>query len=329
VALMETDDTITSNAAPEHVSHATQLDEALHWLKSLLAMRKRTRERLAATVPEQYQWMCNIRKTHVASALLKILMDITETADKVLYWPHQCLCDSPCDFCVFGNSASVLALMQDIVATQFELNFVAWWKRYVRIAAPRQHNRQVGATVLTYSCFTILQKPDFFAPGNTAPIQVVDTGGNAANAANADHAINTIATIATVADPIANTDKDNGQDPIVMRDGESVGAKEEATATKVPRIYKCSVCGMPRRGHACRGIAPPPLPAVDRSFEAPKVPPPLTTAQTPCETFASIFVPEETASLSRLERLFGSTRLQTGNRNEAKSMRTDIADIDF
>jgi hypothetical protein len=283
-----------------------EFSEGLHWLEQLMEMRKRTRERLVADVPEQYRWLCEVKKTQVAAALLKLFIDYHTSAKQILCWPRQCLCDSVCYFCVRGNAASVLALIEPVASDRFRVNFVAWWKRYVRCATPRYHQRQVGDTVDTYACFLVLQRPDFFRQDGMAS-----------------------ATVDTIVDETitATTTIDNAMQ-VEVSEAAAVAAMQTTgqTAVKQKQIYRCNVCGMPKKGHVCRGVAPPPLPSSDEpilSVAPPRLPPPLTEEQ---PSFNSIFVLEDGQHVvSRLERLFGPTRLDTGRRVDVAQMDTDIS----
>lgn len=293
-----------------------------------MAREKPKRLKLVDILPSKYDWISRCTKHQIPSILLKLLLDEAPNDKKVLYWPRQCGCGVACEFCVLGNNAAAVTVLQALAdEQQYDVNFFAWWKRYVRHTKPRLF--QAGAK--TYYCFVFTEKPEFF----------VCDGATAAAANEAPRVDNDVTVANETAEITAGADETTGTEQ--QEDLPTDGCPEPPK--KARREYRCHICQLPKKGHSCRGIAPPPLP-VDEPLvllQAPPIPRPVaataTAATTPTATarpagddieveFESVFVPEvENGGKTRLERVFKSgannTSTTIGWRN-VEPLNTDI-----
>lgn len=218
------------------------------------------------------------------------LLKIYIDSSDLFKWPEQCSCPVACDFCFEGNSNAALVNIVPFMSRILSSNFVTWWHRYVRQASPSTF--QEVSSGKTLYCFNLVDKPIFFR-GN--PDIVLP--------------------------------------PPPPRVVEKLGATENLQVQSINRptvTYRCKICHQPKKGHICRGIAPPPIPQSEPA--APLIPPPappplFANTNTSRSEFASIFVEESSGDArptSRLEKIFKKQRLENCTKVEFEKIETEI-----
>lgn len=299
--------------------------EGIHWMKTVFSIFKKSeREKIKNELPESFQWLAGCRKSETAACLLKVFLDTAVESNtlKILFWPQQCGCNVACDFCVYGNSALVATLLTPLLLEHFDLNFVAWWKRHVRFTTPRTFTFD---SQKTYYCFTLLEKPSFFKSDLvfSLPSHVLQLSEQAST--------------------LQQQEREQKQEE---QEHEKKAPEAPSPHQQLPIInakarveYRCKICGLPKKGHVCRGLAPPPLPLEPEPLQQPiPIPPPLLQQQqqlcdvtkndtkTTRADFDTIFAEErDESTTTRLERLFGAKRQRLSTVDtEKEHISTDI-----
>lgn len=299
---------------------STSLSEGLHWLARVMdrCVKSRERQKFVDVLPQKFKWLSQCTKPQTSSVLIKLLLDEPSSNGKIFYWPTQCGCNIACDFCIVGNSAAAISALQTLAnEQQYDINYVAWWKRHMRFTSPRSFLAAAGAK--TFYCFVFLEKPEFFVCNADCAAMVVT---EPVSEADTD-----VATVVTGDDSVHNTQSVN----------DAREDRDAAAVKKARREYRCNICRLPKRGHSCRGIAPPPLPVEEPLLQPPPIPPPITAPSAAAlmavpisvqndTSFESVFVPEDVGK-TRLERVFKSgannTSTAIGWRN-VEPLNTDI-----
>ena len=275
-----------------------------------MQLRARERSKYVANLPPECVWLAQCSKTQICFAVLKIALDdakciqFVRTVDSTIVGTGNgaltgAQISTEC-FYVLGNAASAIAHLQTLYQ---DVNFASWWRRYVRRAEPFI---VVAKGHLSYNQFQVPSAPAFFSE-----MQVLST----------DHSTVTSAKTQTE----SNTDKDEHVLPPLSPKSE-FGAHTIAqtlacaSSVKLKRsVYTCKICGQPKRGHICSGIAPPPVPNMPSDIleQPPKLPPMPEMHHQP--TFSDVFKFESSYDDEKANSAFAAPHYQQQQRSSTAS----------
>ena len=133
------------------------MQEKINFLKEVLEHESRDRLKHFKELPEELFWMVHCKKTQLLAAILKLMLD--EDQQNLIFWPSRVACPHKCDFCILGSTTNVFAFLHPYLL-QFDVDIVAWWKRYVRYALPvKKFQSELFDQPL--HCFILLNRPTF------------------------------------------------------------------------------------------------------------------------------------------------------------------------